>query len=94
MHSGLSLGQMLPPGIWAQQDSHQCQYGGVDCSEGEVAVFSAKPWDCRSSRALIESGTLCYNAQVVGHLSPGHFLLSMQQSAHMTEFLLTGLDIY
>ena len=34
--------------------------------EGEVAVFSAKRWDCRSSSALIESATPCHDAQVVG----------------------------
>ena len=34
--------------------------------EGEVAVFSAKHWDHRSSKALIESATPHFDAQVVG----------------------------
>ena len=34
--------------------------------EGEVAVFSAKRWDRRSSSALTESATPCHDAQVVG----------------------------
>ena len=33
--------------------------------EGEVAVFSAKRWDRRSSLALIESGTPCHDARVM-----------------------------
>ena len=33
--------------------------------KGEVAVFSAEHWDCRSSKALIESATPCHDAQVV-----------------------------
>ena len=33
--------------------------------EGAVAVFSAKRWDCRSSKPLIESATVCHVAQVV-----------------------------
>ena len=38
------------------------------CLEGEseVAVFSAKRWDRRSSQALIESATPCHDAQVEG----------------------------
>ena len=38
----------------------------IDEDEGEVAVFSAKRWDRRSSKALIESATLCHDAQVAG----------------------------
>ena len=37
-----------------------------DEGEGEVAVFSAKRWDRRSSWALIESSNPCHDAQVVG----------------------------
>ena len=33
--------------------------------ESEVAVFSAKRWDRRSSEALIESTAPCHDAQVV-----------------------------
>ena len=34
--------------------------------EGDVAVFSAKRWEGRSSEALIESATPCHDAQVAG----------------------------
>ena len=37
--------------------------------EDEVAVFSAKRYDRRSSEALIESATLCHDAQVVGRFN-------------------------
>ena len=46
-----------------------CHYEIV-CSlflnEGEVAVFSAKRWDPKSSQALIESAIPCPDAQIVG----------------------------
>ena len=34
--------------------------------EGEVAVFSAKRWDCRNRADLIDCATPCHYAQVVG----------------------------
>ena len=34
--------------------------------EGEIAVFTAKRWDRRSSEVLIELATPCHDTQVVG----------------------------
>ena len=39
---------------------------GPMLGEGEVAAFSTKRWDRRSSQALIESSTTCHDAPVVG----------------------------
>ena len=47
----------------------------LDEGEGEVAVFSAKRWDCRNRADLIESTTPYHDAQVVGScqgLNPLH----------------------
>ena len=40
--------------------------------EGEVAVFSAKPWDRRDRADLIECATPCHDAQLMGSYLVSH----------------------
>ena len=56
-------------------------------SEDEVAVFSAKRWDCRNREGLIESATPCNDAQVMGSYqgsNPFHLTVLTSRSEDYT----------
>ena len=63
MSKNINSTQLIPNHIKINMQSCLTKY--IE-GEGEVAVFSAKCWDCRNRANLIESATPYHEAQMVG----------------------------